>query len=148
MTISQNEYDSLKNQYRLYKDYESMTDEEKIIFDEKLDVVMDELYDVDQDSPESEDVDSDDVGGESSDKQHFSLEKIESIKEEYRIEKGYYDMSSDEQETFDCRLDRSINELYVVDENAEYENGDNTESFDKSDNVDSDEYEKTDMKHI
>lgn len=97
--ITQEQYDAIKEYYRIEKDYYDMSEDEQAEFDEKLDDAMAELYEVD-DSEDSEQTESNDLTNENSDteKMEVSGDEIEQIKNEVRYRNGYDNMSEEERD--------------------------------------------------
>lgn len=58
-------------------------------------------------------------------------EQYDQMKEYYREQKGYDDMSDDEKEEFDAQLDKAMSELYEVDESDDSDQTDSNEMGDK-----------------
>lgn len=128
--ITQEQYDAIKEYYRIEKDYYDMSEDEQAEFDEKLDDAMAELYEVD-DSEDSEQTESNDLTNENSDteKMEVSGDEIEQIKNEVRYRNGYDNMSEEEREAFDESLDQYCDETFeITDEENERDKSDESEN--------------------
>ena len=70
-------------------------------------------------------------------------EQYEQIKEYYREQKGYEDMSDDEKAEFDANLDKAMSDLYEVDESeGDDDQTDNAEMGEKKMELSENEMEK------
>ena len=133
--ISQEEYDAIKDYYRKDKGYDDLSEDEKEEFDRKLDVALSEIYEVgendgDNDSDETE---TSDYGEKAngSDKITLTESQLSDIKNRVRKDNGYDDMSDDEKEAFDEKLDQICSESYEVveDENENDKAEENENSY-------------------
>ena len=70
-------------------------------------------------------------------------EQYEQIKEYYREQKGYEDMSDDEKAEFDAKLDKAMSDLYEVDDSdSDNDQTDNAEMGEKKMELTESEMEK------
>lgn len=70
-------------------------------------------------------------------------EQYEQIKEYYREQKGYEDMSDDEKAEFDAKLDKAMLDLYEVDDSdSDHDQTDNAEMGEKKMELTESEMEK------
>lgn len=112
--ITQDQYDQLVDAYRNDKGYEDMSEEEQTEFDEKLSKAMDSLYEID-DSDDSDETDQSEIGeNETVEKMSVSGDDLEQMKDALRENNGYSDMSEEEQEEFDNKLDQYCDERFDV----------------------------------
>lgn len=112
--ITQDQYDQLVDAYRNDKGYEDMSEEEQAEFDEKLSKAMDSLYEID-DSDDSDETDQSEIGEkETVEKMSVSGDDLEQMKDALRENNGYSDMSEEEQEEFDNKLDQYCDERFDV----------------------------------
>lgn len=99
MKLSRDEYDAVVKKYREQNEYDEMSDEEKAAFDEKLDNVVE--CSEDEDETESSET-TDSPSGTTSDRDKLR----EELKEQY----GYDDMSDEQKQAFDEKLDEVVGE--------------------------------------
>lgn len=73
----------------------------------------------------------------------ITQEQYEQIKEYYREQKGYEDMSDDEKAEFDANLDKAMSDLYEVDDSeGDDDQTDNAEKGEKKMELSENEMEK------
>lgn len=97
MKLSRDEYDAVVEKYREQNGYDDMSDDEKAAFDEKLDKVV-ECSDDEEETEESETTDS--PSEETSDRDKLRQE----LKDRY----GYDEMSDEQKQAFDEKLDEVV----------------------------------------
>lgn len=97
MKFSHDEYDAVVEKYREQNGYDNMSDDEKAAFDEKLDKVV-ECSDDEEETEESETTDS--PSEETSDRDKLRQE----LKDRY----GYDEMSDEQKQAFDEKLDEVV----------------------------------------
>ena len=97
MKLSHDEYDAVVEKYREQNGYDDMSDDEKAAFDEKLDKVV-ECSDDEEETEESETTDS--PSEETSDRDKLRQE----LKDRY----GYDEMSDEQKQAFDEKLDEVV----------------------------------------
>lgn len=97
MKFSHDEYDAVVEKYREQNGYDDMSDDEKAAIDEKLDKVV-ECSDDEEETEESETTDS--PSEETSDRDKLRQE----LKDRY----GYDEMSDEQKQAFDEKLDEVV----------------------------------------
>lgn len=119
--ITQEQYDQLK----VEKGYEDMTEEEK----ERFDKAMDELFEVDDSDSDSEQTETTEIGDK---KMVLSRDEVEDKKTEMRDSYGYDEMSEEQQEAFDEKLDQFYEDNFdVIDDEKEQDKADEGEKVKK-----------------
>lgn len=124
--VTQKQYEQIKDYYREQKGYEDMSDEEKEAFDENLDKAMSDLYEVDDSDSDDEQTETSEMGEP---KMELSGDEIEQVKNDVRERYGYDEMSDEDKEVFDERLEQYCNENFdVVEDEKEQDQIDEDEN--------------------
>lgn len=97
MKLSREEYDAVVEKYREQNGYDEMSDDEKVIFDEKLDKVVE--CSEDEDETESSEV---------TDSPSEAVSDQDKLREELKEQYGYDDMSDEQKQAFDEKLDEVV----------------------------------------
>lgn len=112
--LSSKEYDTVVDAYRSQHGYDDMSNEEKEVFDERLDKVVGKK---DDGSDHSDDVESTDASdnGESVDNRSDADKLRDDLKSQY----GYDDMSDEQKQAFNEKLDEVIGQETAEDEDPD-----------------------------
>ena len=112
--LNSEEYDAAVDAYRSKHGYDDMSDEEKEAFDERLDKVVGKK---DEGSDHSDDVESADASDnrESVDNRSDADKLRDDLKSQY----GYDDMSDEQKQAFDEKLDEVIGQETADDEDPD-----------------------------
>lgn len=112
--LNSEEYDAAVDAYRSKHGYDDMSEEEKDAFDERLDKVLGKNDDgVDS----SEDADSTDASSDNESIDNRS--ESDKFRDELRSQYGYDDMSDEQKQAFDEKLDEVVGQETSEDEDPD-----------------------------
>lgn len=94
--LSQEEYEAVTEKYHSKNGFEEMSEEEKEAYNEKLDKVVGVKDDIEENDQKTNDTDQE--ASESSDTEKFQ--------DEMKFKYGYDDMSDEQKQDFDDKLDK------------------------------------------
>lgn len=112
--LNSEEYDAAVDAYRSKHGYDDMSDEEKEAFDERLDKVVEKK---DDGSDPSDDVESTDASDNR--KSADNRSDADKLRDDLKSQYGYDDMSDEQKQAFDEKLDEVIGQETSEDEDPD-----------------------------
>lgn len=112
--LNSEEYDAAVDAYRSQHGYDDMSDEEKEAFDERLDKVVAKK---DDEADPSENTESTEASSDNESIDNRS--DSDKLRDEFKSQYGYDDMSDEQKRTFDEKLDEVVGQEISEDEDPD-----------------------------